>query len=90
MPSWSSDYPACHPDLNDLVGSEMCRKRTLTDEAECGTNDTTPRSRLMNALTTETGMFNGFFIDRRLAAQAHGIKTLHMAFPERVAERHRG
>lgn len=70
LPSWSSDYTACRPDLNDLVGREMCRKGTLADKAERGANDTTPRSHLMNALTPETGMFNGFAVERRLAAQA--------------------
>lgn len=70
VPARSSDYSACHPHLNDLVRSEMCRKGTLTDEAEHGANDSTPRSCLMNALTPETGMFNGIGIERRLAAQA--------------------
>lgn len=69
VPSWNSNYSACHLDPNDPVGSEMCRKETLTDEAEHGANDTTPRSRLMNALTPETGVFNGFAIERCLAAQ---------------------
>lgn len=62
--------PPERPDLNDLVGCEMCRKGTLMDEAECGANDTTPRYRLMNALAPETGMFNGFAIERRPAAPA--------------------
>lgn len=62
--------PPERPDLDDLVGSEMCRKGTLTDAAERGANDTTLRSRLMNALAPETGMFNGFAIERRPAAPA--------------------
>lgn len=62
--------PPKRPDLDDLVRSEMCRKGTLTDEAERGANDTTPCYRLMNALAPETGMFNGFAIERRPAAPA--------------------
>lgn len=54
----------------------MCRKGTLTDEAERAANDTTPRSRLMNGLTPETGMFNGFAIERRLAAPARPASKL--------------
>lgn len=68
--SWSSDYPACHPNPTDLVGSELCHKGTLTDEAEHGANDTTLRSCLMNALMPETGMFNGFAIEVGLVARA--------------------
>lgn len=68
--SWSSDYPACHPNPTDLVGSELCHKGTLTDEAEHGANDTTLRSRLMNALMPEMGMFNGFAIEVGLVARA--------------------
>lgn len=82
--------PPKRPDLNDLVGSEMRRKGTLTDEAERSTNDTTPRSRLMNALAPETGMFNGFAIERRRLLQHASIKALQMAFPERAVERHGG
>lgn len=46
---------ACHPNMPDLVGREMCHKGTVWGEAAHGANDTTQSSHLMNALVPETG-----------------------------------
>lgn len=84
MPSWCTNDSSCHPNLNDLVGRETCHKRSLTDEAEHGANDTTPCSRLMNARTSEPGMFNGFAMEPRCSSTSASKLFKWLSLKERL------